>query len=62
MIFKRLNDISKFNLGIKDNDDDDGDDDDDDDNNSSGRPQVFPPTPPSSPSTLSETKVSVRWW
>ena len=54
-IQKRLNDISKFNLGIKDNDDDDGDDDDDD-NNNSGRPQVFPPTPPSSPSTLSETQ------
>ena len=53
-IQKRLNDISKFNLGIKDNDDDDGDDDDD--NNNSGRPQVFPPTPPSSPSTLSETQ------
>ena len=57
-IQKRLNDISKFNLGIKDNDDDDDgdDDDDDDDNNNSGRPQVFPPTPPSSPSTLSETQ------
>ena len=53
-IQKRLNDISKFNLGIKDNDDDDGDDDDDDDDNNSGRPQVFPPSPPSSPSTLSE--------
>ena len=55
-IQKRLNDISKFNLGIKDNDDDDDGDDDDDDNNNSGRPQVFPPTPPSSPSTLSETQ------
>ena len=32
-IQKRLNDISKFNLGIKDDDDDDNDDDDDDNGN-----------------------------
>ena len=55
-IQKRLDDKSKFNLGIKDNDDNDDDDDDNDDNNNSGRPPIFPPTPPSSPSTLSETQ------
>ena len=60
-IQKRLDDISKFNLGIKDddNDDDDDDDDDDDGNNDSAnnrRLPSFPPTPPQTPSTLSETQ------
>ena len=45
-IQKRLDGISKFNLGIKD------DDDDDDDNNNTGRRlPSFPLTPPSTPST-----------
>ena len=57
-IRKRLDDISNFNLGIKDDDDDDG-------NNGSNRsrsfpgigPSLFPPTPPSTPSsTLSQTQ------
>ena len=59
-IQKRLDDISKFNLGIKDDDDDD----DDDGNNGSNRSQSFPgiglsvfsPTPPVTPSTLSQTQ------
>ena len=57
-IQKRLDGISKFNLGIKDDDDDNGDDDDDDDNNNTGRRlPSFPLTPPSTPSTsLSETQ------
>ena len=56
-IQKRLDDISKFNLGIKDNNDNDDDDDDNDNNdNNSGRLPLFPPTPPSTPSTLSETQ------
>ena len=64
-IRKRLDDISKFNLGIKDDDDNDDDDDDDDDgNNGSNRSQSFPgigqsvfsPTPPVTPSTLSQTQ------
>ena len=55
-IQKRLDDISKFNLGIKYNDDNDDNDDDNDDNNNSGRPPIFPPTTPSSPLTLSETQ------
>ena len=58
-IQKRLDDISKFNLGIKDDDDDD-----DDGNNGSNRSQSFPgiglsvfsPTPPVTPSTLSQTQ------
>ena len=59
-IQKRLNDISKFNLGIK-NDGNDGDDDDDDDNNNNNndsgiKPLQFPLTPPTTPSTLSETQ------
>ena len=53
-IQKRLDGISKFNLGMKDDDDND---DDDDDNNATGRRlPSFPPTPPSTPSTLSETQ------
>ena len=56
-IQKRLDDISKFNLGIKDNNDNDDDDDDNDNNdNNSGRLPLFSPTPPSTPSTLSETQ------
>ena len=58
-IQKRLDGISKFNLGIKDDDDNDDDDDDDDDNNNTGRRlPSFPPTPPSTPSSssLSETQ------
>ena len=58
-IKKRLDGISKFNLGIKDDDDNDDDDDDDDDNNNTGRRlPSFPPTPPSTPSSssLSETQ------
>ena len=63
-IQKRLDGISKFNLGIKDddddNDDDDDDDDDDDNNNTGRRLPSFPPTPPSTPSSssssLSETQ------
>ena len=56
-IQKRLGDISKFNLGIKDDDDDD--DNDNDDNNNTGRRLLsFPPTPPSTPSSsLSETQM-----
>ena len=54
-IQKRLDGISKFNLGIKD--DDDNDDDDDDNNNTGRRLPSFPLTPPSTPSTsLSETQ------
>ena len=52
-IQKRLDGISKFNLGIKE------DDDDNDDNNNTGRQlPSFPLTPPSTPSTssLSETQ------
>ena len=56
-IQKRLDDISKFNLGINDNNDNDDDDYDNDNNdNNSGRLPLFPPTPPSTPSTLSETQ------
>ena len=59
-IQKRLDDISKFNLGIKDNDDNDDDDDDDDDANISGVNNrglsSFFPTLPQTPSTLSETQ------
>ena len=58
-IQKRLDDISKFNLGIKDDDNDDDDDDDDDGNNDSAnnrRLPSFPPSPPQTPSTLSETQ------
>ena len=58
-IQKRLDDISKFNLGIKDNNDNDDDDDDDDNDNNdnnSGRLPLFPPAPPSTPLTLSETQ------
>ena len=62
-IQKRLDNITKFNLGIKD----DNNDDDDDDNNDNGdnsrlsslRRAVtssFPPTPPTTPSTLSQTQ------
>ena len=49
---KRLDGISKFNLGIKD---DDNDDDDDDDNTGRRLPS-FPSAPPSIPSSLSETQ------
>ena len=55
-IQKRLDDISKFNLGIKDNNDNDDDDDNDNNDNNSGRLPLFSPTPPSTPSTLSETQ------
>ena len=59
-IQKRLDDISKFNLGIKDDDNDDDDDDDDDDGNNDSannrRLPSFPPSPPQTPSTLSETQ------
>ena len=64
-IRKRLDDISKFNLGIKDDDDNDDDDDDDDDGNNGSnrsqsfpgiRPSVFPPTRPVTPSALSQTQ------
>ena len=62
-IQKRLDNITKFNLGIKD----DNNNDDDDDNNDNGdnsrlsslRRAVtssFPPTPPTTPSTLSQTQ------
>ena len=57
-IQKRLDDISKFNLGIKD----DNNDDDDDDNNGNDtsrnnrRLLSFPFTLPQTPSTLSETQ------
>ena len=59
-IKKRLDNISKFNLGIKDDNDDD---DDDDDNNDGGNNRLsslrnslnattsFPPTPPTTLST-----------
>ena len=64
---KRLGDLTKYNLGIKDDNDDDDDDDDDNNNNnsssSSGRQREFrsisnlPPTPPVTPSsTLSTTQ------
>ena len=64
---KRLDDLTKYNLGIKDDNDDDGDDDDDNNNNnsssSSGRQREFrsssnlPPTPLVTPSsTLSTTQ------
>ena len=57
-IQKRIDGISKFNLGIKDDDDNDDDDgDDDDDNNNTGRRlPSFLPTPPSTLSSLSETQ------
>ena len=58
-IQKRLDGISKFNLGIKDDDDNNDDDngDDDDNNNTGRRLPSFPPTPPSTPtSSLSETQ------
>ena len=55
-IQKRLDGISKFNLGIKDDDNDDDDDDDDDNNKTGRRLPSFPPTPPSTPSSLSETQ------
>ena len=68
-IKKRLDNISKFNLGIKDDNDDDDDDDDDDDNdggnsrlsslrNSLNATTSFPPTPPTtlSTSTLWQTQ------
>ena len=54
-IQKRLDDISKFNLGIKDDDDDDDNDGNDDGANNRRLPS-FPPTPPQTPSTLSETQ------
>ena len=59
---KRLDDLTKYNLGIKDDTDDD--DDDDDNNNSSsssGRQREFrsssnlPPTPPVTPSSTLPT-------
>ena len=65
---KRLDDLTKYNLGIKDDNDDDDDDDDDNNNNnssssSSGRQREFrsssnlPPTLPVTPSsTLSTTQ------
>ena len=54
-IQKKLDDLSKFNLGVKDDNDDD--DDDDDNNNTGKRLPSFPPTPPSTPpSSLSETQ------
>ena len=53
-IQKRLDNISKFNLGIKD------DDDNDNDNNDSGNTRSnrlsFPLTPPATPSTLSQAQ------
>ena len=62
-IQKRLDNISKFNLGIKDgnNDDDDDNNNDNGDNSqlSSLRRAVtssFPPTPPTTLSTLSQTQ------
>ena len=62
---KRLDDLTKYNLGIKDDNDDDDDDDNNNNNSysSSGRQREFrsssnlPPTPPVTPSsTLSSTQ------
>ena len=60
-IQKRLDNITKFNLGIKDDNNDDDNNNDNGDNSrlSSLRRAVtssFPPTPPTSPSTLSQTQ------
>ena len=55
-IQKRLDDISKFNLGINDDDDDDNDDNDDGDSTNNRKLPSFPLTPPQTPSTLSETQ------
>ena len=61
-IQKRLDNITKFNLGIKDDNNDEDDDDNDNGDNSrlsSLRRAVtssFPPTPPTTPSTLSQTQ------
>ena len=61
-IQKRLDNITKFNLGIKDDNNDDDDNNNDNGDNSrlsSLRRAVtssFPPTPPTSPSTLSQTQ------
>ena len=63
-IKKRLNDISKFNLGIR-GDYDDDDDDNNNNNNNNNRncslpppppSPLFPLTPPTPPSTLTETQ------
>ena len=65
-IKKRLNDISKFNLGIRgDYDDDDDDNNNNNNNNNNNRncslpppppSPLFPLTPPTTPSTLTETQ------
>ena len=57
-IQRRLDNISKFNLGIEDDNDNNDDDDDNNDNDGGnsrlsfqGTPPIFPPTPPVTPST-----------
>ena len=56
-IQKRLDDINKFNLGIKDDDDDDDDDNNGNDTSRNNRRlSSFPLTSPQTPSTLSETQ------
>ena len=53
-IQKKLDDLNKFKVGLKDDDDND----DDDNNNNTGRriPPLFPLTAPTTPSSLSETQ------
>ena len=55
-IKKRLDNLNKFNLGIKDDDDNDDDDDDDNNNNNNTNNLSFALTPPATPSTLSRTQ------
>ena len=59
-IKKKLDDLNKFNLGIRGNNNDDDDDDDDDDNSGIPPPPLLSPfhplTPPITPSSLSDTQ------